>query len=233
MRRTLFASVAILGLTVGGGAAFAQSSDNSTVRPGHEPGVGTSEPMSSQASNILPSDTRSTIAPSLPTPPASASADPRDLLRVAQRALRQNRTGEAQEALERAESRMLDRSTSPAQANSPDNAPMVAQITQVRDALGRGDTTTAQQLIASALQSNDTATAAPVAVPSDTGMMPGSAGTSSNLGGMAAATNPEVPPATSGPGIVDPDALGNPTHDAIPEYRYRRDDMGAGVDSGS
>ena len=54
--------------------------------------------------------TRSTIAPALPSPNLPDGAKPSDALRAAQGALAAGRSGEAQDALEMAETRMLDRS---------------------------------------------------------------------------------------------------------------------------
>ena len=79
------------------------------IRPGHEPGVGESFPASNKASNITAADTRSPIAPRLPTPGVE-DATPAAYLNAAQTALNANQTGRAQEALERAETAMLQRS---------------------------------------------------------------------------------------------------------------------------
>ena len=65
-------------------------------------------PIDLRASNIAPSDTRSTIAPALPVPPVGLSAPPLTFLQAARAAISAGRTGETQEALERAETRLLD-----------------------------------------------------------------------------------------------------------------------------
>ncbi len=109
------------------------------------------EPYSPNASNITPADTRSDIAPRLPIPPVGENANPEQLLRAAQEALNMRHTGLAQEALERAETRLLDRATAPSAANQPDDAPRIAMITQARQALGNGDLATAQRLVGQAL----------------------------------------------------------------------------------
>ena len=124
--------------------------------------------MAQPASNITPSDTRSTIAPKLPGPAVSADSGPREYLQAARDALAGNRTGEAQEALERAEARVLDRSTAPT-ATGPDQRPMVQRISDAREALGRGDKAGAERIIDEALAapshmgSASTAAAAPPA----------------------------------------------------------------------
>lgn len=104
-------------------------------------------PLSSTSSNITPSDTHSTIAPILPVPDLSENAPPRAFLEVARRAIAAGRTGEAQEALERAESRALDRSVRPSQAGLPSKQSLVAQIAEARSALSGGDRGRAIQLV--------------------------------------------------------------------------------------
>jgi len=109
------------------------------VRPGHEPGVGPSFPLSPNASNIGPSDTRSNIAPTLPDPDVGEDASPRQLLMAARNALAAGRTGQAQEAMERAQTRLLDRSTPLFQTDRPSADPAVARISEALRALGAGD----------------------------------------------------------------------------------------------
>ena len=121
------------------------------IRPGHVPGVGDSYPLSGKASNITPGDTRSTIAPTLPSPPGGQNASVRTFLSDAQRALDRGQTGTAQEALERAETAMLQRSVPVNQAGTPDQAPDVQQVTAARDALSRHDLGAAKQAVAAAM----------------------------------------------------------------------------------
>jgi hypothetical protein len=116
---------------------------------------GTHEPFSRSASNIDPNDTRSMIAPRLPAPPVGPDATAPQLLHAARDALARNATGEAQEALERAETVLLDRSTEPSQASIPDGQRAVGLIAQARGALGRGDKAQATQAIDAALQAPD------------------------------------------------------------------------------
>jgi hypothetical protein len=96
-------------------------------------------PMSTTASNIDRSDTRSTIAPQLPAPPVGDDGSARALLQAASQALSSNQTGMAQESLERAETRLLTRSTEVDQASSPDNSSAVNAITSARMAIAHGD----------------------------------------------------------------------------------------------
>jgi hypothetical protein len=57
------------------------------ARPGNDIGTGMSMPMGTHASNINAGDTRSTIAPNLPSPPIGPNANAADYLRAAQSAL--------------------------------------------------------------------------------------------------------------------------------------------------
>jgi hypothetical protein len=132
MRQILFASAALLGLAVGL-PAFAQT------------------PPSSSASNINAADTHSEIAPQLPVPALGGGASPHAYLLDAQQALQQHRTGAAQEALERAETRLLDRTTPPAAADTADAAPLVQQIDQALQAIGHSDLDHASQIVAGAV----------------------------------------------------------------------------------
>src|SRR5579862_2271701 len=80
------------------------------ARPGNDIGTGESLRLSNRAGNIGPQDTRSEIAPNLPSPSVGQDSPPAAYLRAARTALLQGRTGEAQQALEMAETRALDRS---------------------------------------------------------------------------------------------------------------------------
>ena len=135
MRLPLIAAAAIAtGFSV---AAFVPAAFAQTATTG---------PMSSTATNLAPSDTRSPISPRLPTPAVAPDSGPMQYLTVAKSALQRNRTGEAQSALEMAETRALDRSI-PAGANPMDSRPMVKQITDALDALGHGNKARAQQIV--------------------------------------------------------------------------------------
>jgi len=111
---------------------------------------GAGSPLSTAASNTTAANTRSEIAPRLPDP-AAASNTPQGYLQAAQRALGSGRTGAAQEALERAETRILSRSTDPSMAASPADMPMVRQIGAARRALATRDTAGARSAIDAAL----------------------------------------------------------------------------------
>jgi hypothetical protein len=173
MRKTLLTSAALLGLALAL-PAFAQNTNgtgtNGTAPPpsphrlmrsgamnpatgaryGHRPGVGVSEPYSARASNILPADTHSVIAPTLPTPPVGPNAGAEQYLRVAQRALQQHRGGEMQEALERAETRRLDL-LAQRYPVPPTNDPVIMHIRRALDALGMHDFAVSGQEVSEAI----------------------------------------------------------------------------------
>jgi hypothetical protein len=109
------------------------------------------EPVSKSASNIDQSTTHSVIAPQLPAPPVGDDASPHALLQAASQALAANETGMAQESLERAETRMLTRTTAPDQADAPDNSGAVQMVASARMAIAHGDMQTANNDIQQAL----------------------------------------------------------------------------------
>ncbi len=104
------------------------------------------------ASNTTASDTRSLIAPRLPAPALGDDALPADFLHAARVALMLQHTGEAQEALERAESRALDRSVAPSQAQQASKQSLIKQITEARRALSSGDSDLTLRMIGVALR---------------------------------------------------------------------------------
>lgn len=122
------------------------------ARPGNEIGTGQSLPLSNNASNILPSDTNPEIAPRLPAPELGPNATPQDFLRAARSSLLAGRTGETQEALERATTRALDRVVLASEIGDPSRQPIVLAISAARDALGAGDKERCIQLIGEALK---------------------------------------------------------------------------------
>lgn len=117
------------------------------ARPGHEPGSGISYPVSPRASNIDRGDSRSLIAPTLPTPALGAKAGPAEYLNAARISLAAGRTGEAQQALEMAQTRLLDRSVPYRGTTVPSGNPAVSQITEALHALAAGDRPRALQII--------------------------------------------------------------------------------------
>jgi hypothetical protein len=155
MRYVNLATAALLGMTSLSALAQVPSGADPTTgaRPGHEIGVGQSLPLSNNASNIVPSDTRSNIAPTLPASSASEGAQTRGYLRAARASLVAGRTGQAQQSLEMAETRALDRSVVQGQTGAPSQSRLVSEIRDARHALGGGDRAHAIQLIDLALSS--------------------------------------------------------------------------------
>jgi hypothetical protein len=117
----------------------------------HQPGTGMSGPASMTASNIDQADSHSNIAPHFPEPKVGAVGSPEQYLMAAQTALAAHHTGAAQQALEMAETRLLDRSTPVNAAGQPDENPMVASVAAARQALGHNDMAGAKAAIKTAL----------------------------------------------------------------------------------
>jgi hypothetical protein len=115
------------------------------------PSPAPSEPTSSNASNIGTTDTRSAVAPALPSPDLSPGSTPADFLRAARGALATGRTGEAQQAMEMGMTRLLDRSTPLFQTNQPSQNPAVAKVSEALQALGAGDRSRSMQALEAAI----------------------------------------------------------------------------------
>ena len=152
--RSLALSFAVLAC-VAGAPVLAQTTNAQGVPPGTNPVTGArpgmSMPMGTRASNIDGSDTRSTIAPNLPSPSLGPDASPVDFLRAAQASLQAGRTGEAQQSLEMAQTRLLSRSVPMGQTNNPSDNPAVTQISQALQALASRDRAQAVQFIQAAI----------------------------------------------------------------------------------
>jgi hypothetical protein len=180
---------------------MAASGDDQTFA--HQPGTGESGPASMKASNIDQADSRSDIAPHFPTPKVGHDATADAYLGDAERALKAHRTGEAQQALEMAETRLLDRSTLATNADQPAHNPQVEQISMARQALGHGDSKGATNDIKLALASNADAGqpgsgAGGMGNASDSGMSqgmsPGMSQGMMNHGGMSGTTSTNTAP---------------------------------------
>jgi len=110
----------ILGCLLAAGAAQAQLS----------------EPKSDHSGNIL--NGSKGLANQLP-PPQTDSTTVVGMLTAAVNALQAGHTGEAQEALEQAETQALDRAVPQSQGNMPITDPLVTRISQARWALGENN----------------------------------------------------------------------------------------------
>ena len=102
---------------------------------------------------VLAQQARESVLSPLPSPNVPEGAKPSDELRAAEGALAAGRTGEVEEALERAQTRMLDRSVALGRTNDPSDNPTVGQISQARQALAAGDRAGCLQLIQAAVAS--------------------------------------------------------------------------------
>lgn len=121
------------------------------IVPGHEPGVGVSQPASDRASNMAVQHPTDTIAPTLPDPGLGQDGQPYAYLKAAHEALAHGRTGVAQQALEMAETRALDRVVPPDEEIRRSRTDRIADIARARAALGEGDLKRAMSLIEFAL----------------------------------------------------------------------------------
>ncbi len=119
------------------------------------PGLPSVEPMSQRASNIGPGDTRSVIAPALPSPEVGPNAGPSAYLHAAQSALAANQTGQAQEALENAETALLSRSVPQGAVDQPDQSSAVHNVSAALRALGANDNAQAMALIQQTIPMTD------------------------------------------------------------------------------
>jgi hypothetical protein len=117
------------------------------------PDAGGRQPLSTAPTNLGPVDTRTLWSPELPTPTVDADAPPAAFVKAAQGAIAAGRLGEAQEAIERAESRALTRSVRPSKAGEPSNQALVKQLAEARQALSDGDRMAALRTLQAALGS--------------------------------------------------------------------------------
>lgn len=140
---------AVLGASAG--AAFAQTGSGQTGSGYTGSGHTGSEPYSRATSNTSGQANRPEVAPSLPTPMVPENADAVAFLHAARAALARGQTGRAQEALERAETRLLDRSVPLFQTDQASYNPAVPLIAQALRVLGLGDREAAMRYIDQAM----------------------------------------------------------------------------------
>ncbi len=108
-------------------------------------------PVSKTPANTSEANTRMPFAPPLPTPTVGEDSTPTRYLQNARAAIATGRTGEAQEALERAQTRALDRGVDMRRTEEPSSNPLVLDISRARAALGAGDKQAALREIDAAL----------------------------------------------------------------------------------
>lgn len=141
------AAAALLCIAAGPGFAAPYPpgiSPETGARPGKVIGTGSSLPLSDKAGNINADTAHSAIAPRLPDPAVAPGDVPENYLGAAHYALAIGRTGGAQEALEEAESRLLDCSPI-GYGNVPSRNPAVQQIQSALQAFAAGDLPHAEQ----------------------------------------------------------------------------------------
>jgi hypothetical protein len=131
----------------------AGTSPLSGARPDNRVGTGMSEPRSNHAANIDQQDASGLLAPNLRSPDLGEDAPIGAYLHAAEGALAIGRTGETQQALEMAQTRLLDRSVPLGQTDSPSTNPTVGLISQALHALAAGDRAGCMTLIQSAQES--------------------------------------------------------------------------------
>jgi hypothetical protein len=105
------------------------------------------------SATALAQSDRSAVLPPLPSPNVPEGSRPSDYLRAAQAALAAGHAGEAESALEMAQTRILARSVPLGQTDNPSDNPTIGQIAQARQALAGHDQATCAQLIQAAVAS--------------------------------------------------------------------------------
>jgi hypothetical protein len=135
--------------------ALAQTALAQTAPAQTAPALPGKQPTSTVPTNTGAGDTRTLWSPQLPPPPIDDNASPAAFVKAAEAAIAAGRLGEAQEAIERAESRALDRSVRPSRAGEPSHQPLVQQLAQARRALGAGDAAGAMASLTAALANPD------------------------------------------------------------------------------
>nr|WP_294524740.1 hypothetical protein [uncultured Rhodopila sp.] len=96
---------------------------------------------------------RPVVRSALPAPDLPENAKVSDFLHAALGAVASGRAGQAEEALEMAQTRLLDRSVPLGRTHELSADPAVGQIAQARQALGAGDRVACLQAIQAAIRS--------------------------------------------------------------------------------
>lgn len=108
-------------------------------------------PASNHASGTVGAAAHSVIAPRLPTPDVPEGASPGAFLQAARKAVSDGKTGLAEEALERAQTRALDNTQIGPEPASPMSSEMATRIGDARTKLNSGDRQAALAAIDNAL----------------------------------------------------------------------------------
>jgi hypothetical protein len=117
-----------------------------TPAPTPPASAGVSQPPSPDTNATSSDDAKAIMAP-LPVPNVDPNAPPADFIQAAEVALAAGQTGEAEEAIERAEARLLDRDVDPRRSEDPSHSPVIAQLAQARAALSGGDRVRAVEIL--------------------------------------------------------------------------------------
>ena len=96
-----------------------------------------------------------TLATALPAPPLGDDASPAEFLRAAAHALAAGRSGEAQQSMEMAQTRLLDRSVPLGSTGIPSEQPAVKLISEGLQALSAGDRDTCLRKIEAARRATE------------------------------------------------------------------------------
>ena len=109
------------------------------------------QPTSNRASNTGADPGAPQSAPQLPVAPLGDNSTAEQWLVAARSAIALGQTGKAQEAMERAQTRLLDRSVPLFRTNTPSAHPAIPLISQATRALGAGDRAGAMKLLEQAM----------------------------------------------------------------------------------
>jgi hypothetical protein len=150
-------------------------------------------------------------APRLATPPVSSDAGARSFLMAARSAVLIGRTGEAEEALERAETRLLDRPVPPEAVNGPDRDRAVLDIGAARRSLVARDHPATVRAIDDAMLALEPA-------PAPTGAAQPPSVTSLRLPPLLTAGAPQAATLPASPAPVAPPAPPQVTYALLPGH---------------
>lgn len=109
------------------------------------------QPTSTRASNTGVDPGAPQSAPQLPVAALDDNSTAEQWLVAARSAMALGQTGKAQEAMERAQTRLLDRSVPLFKTNTPSTHPAIPLIAQATRALGAGDRAGAMRLLEQAM----------------------------------------------------------------------------------
>jgi len=140
---------AALAISVTPAAAQTPLLDQLLGNPSSAGSPGRAAPSPGPASPTPPAapSTPAFLRPPPPGPVGGANASVPQLIADARAAPAGGKSGEAEQALEMAESRLLNRSVVPSTAGNPIGDPLVSLLSQARQAIGSGDTASAMQLL--------------------------------------------------------------------------------------